>query len=436
MSLLDLNDDCLEKIFDRLPILELCSLVQTCSRMNRCGIRFFARKHKTVHFNTVAKNPTLGQARKFFRTFGSVIFDLRINLGYTHSTSIGSRIIDALIRHCTSLKALKIRSYSIPDNQDDITKMGLLFSNLIKLHLTEVFIDTCDGSIDNWDSYITPNGNIWDCFSNCRSLIDLTVKECFEFKRTIFESHFPKLQHLKYFLREGYLSYSVDGFFLRHKNLKSFSLQSKDEDYYISFVPVLTATCKNLEKLEFSLVSSGYSTGELAKHNTSLKSLARLQNLRELKVFFGNIINPTNGLSSLSDSLEVLDLSYSSYDHAELIQVVAQLRNLRIFRLHYCYGLGDINLISELKQLTELSLRYVEAERFDLITIVDGLTNLTKINFFVNDFKISKKTYLRLVNIVDCRPNAMNRVLTLRCPTAEEFDIRATVKHHSLPYKL
>lgn len=108
---------------------------------------------------------------------------------------------------------------------------------------------------------------------------------------------------------------------------------------------------------------------------------------------------------------------------SELISVVSQLRNLRKFRLHDTGGSIDINPIGELKQLTVLSLDLVQAKNnFDFLSIVDRLVNLMKLTFIVNKFKISEQTYVRLVEIVDLRLEARNRVLEISCPRAKDFN--------------
>lgn len=162
---------------------------------------------------------------------------------------------------------------------------------------------------------------------------------------------------------------------------------------------------------------------------TSL-GLESFSNLRELNIFYigENIKKLTEELPKLS-KLEVLDLAFASGE-SELIAAVSQLKKLRVLRLMDCGELNDINPVMELKELCELSIDFVKAKHFDLIKIVDRLVNLTKLSIFIVDCKIQKQTYRQLVNAVERRPVARNRVLELCCPFTDDFNdiLRPTVK--------
>lgn len=50
-SVLELNDDCLNNIFQMLPLSDLLSLAETCSRFKAVASTVFARKHRYIDLN-------------------------------------------------------------------------------------------------------------------------------------------------------------------------------------------------------------------------------------------------------------------------------------------------------------------------------------------------------------------------------------------------
>lgn len=379
--------------------------------------RIFKLKYKKLNFDNLRMNDTV-EARKVFRTFGPLICELKI------SNPTGT--MDAIIRYCTSLKSLILRSYAIPDNKEKIVGMGALFRKLYKLYMKNVGIEDSREELDNPINYLTPSGNSMDFFVNCNSLITFVVVESYDLERVLLSSRFPRLKHFRCDTESPNFSNEIEGFITNHKNLKTFCLENFENDDH---VPVLKAIadCKNLEVLELGFQRLTFTPSNEA--DTSLKNLQRLQCLTELTITFtgDQLTNLVKELPKLP-KLEVLDIKYAS-GIPELIPVVSQLKQLRIFRLHDCSTLPDINQISELSQLIELSFEYVETDNFDLIKIVRGLISLRKLIFIVNTFKISKTVYMGLVAVVECRP-ASHRALEIICPTTEDFNDlpQATVK--------
>lgn len=264
-SLLDLNDDCLYPIFDskHLPIMDLVAITQSCTRFKTIGNQIFARKHKICSFQNLSVK-VMAEAIRVLQTFGSLILELTINLS---SYSYPTGVMDAVSTYCTSLESLSLHSYNLPENQVNITEMGSLFRKLNKLHI----YDVCIENVESWellDGIVTPQGCLIDVFTNCNSLIDLKVVECYSFEHVVFSSTFPnpKLQHFQYFdmLDERP---NVGCFILRHKNLKSFDLESDDSIY--NYIPVLKTIviCEFLESLRLGLRSS------LVEKDTSLRSM-------------------------------------------------------------------------------------------------------------------------------------------------------------------
>lgn len=406
--LVDLNDDCLYDILKHVSIIDLCSLTESCCLLLEVGNEIFKRKHKIYDFSSMCIETV--EARRVFQTFGWLIIELEIDLS-SHSNA--ASIMDAVVENCTSLESLTLYTYAIPDGQDKITGMGLFFQKLKKLHLVDVKIKRKSKSWKEMqDGFITPNGNFLDLFTNCDSLTNLTVKDCYDFDIVLFSSTFPKLHHFEY---EGTMDSTIGCFALRHKNLKGFNVECYE---FMDHIPVLKSVVnfKYLERLRFGM------NPKLVHTDTSLKSLERLPYLRELRIHYvGDYTTKLiEVLPKLSSTLEILELQYC-YSNSELMSVVVQLKNLRFFRLCDSGEVNDINLIGELKHLAELHLDCLGTKALNPIPIVSRLQNLTKLTLFENEFEMSKQAYMRLVDIVGGRLKARNRVLEIYCRTANDF---------------
>lgn len=409
INLIDLNDDCLYSIFDLVSIVDLIALARSCNRLNVIGTRIFERKHKICDFSNMAVEHSV-VACGVFNTFGSFIADLRIDLSlYTFGAV---KIIDSMVQNCNVLKSLTIKSYTVPDNQDDITKLGMLFEKLEVLRLEYVYVEGFE-ELNEMDVIVTPNGNLLNLFTNCKSLIDFKILCSCNFKMAIFESGFPELQHFEYDIGEGYTDCKVTGFILRHRNLKSFSLNTRDIQNAAA-LKVIAANCKSLEKLKFET--------DAEPDDTALMCVEKLQQLTELKILWIRQ-NVTRLITKFRPkSLTVLNLQYIE-GGPELIPAISQIKTLRVLKLLETDPLYDLNPLGELKQLIELSILYMETTlKFDFIKLVERLVNLKKFKFITSGFTIGTTSYIRLVNVIKHRPEIENRYLELRCPTTNDFD--------------
>lgn len=300
------------EILKRVSIMDLCSITQTCSALCQVANKYFEHKHKICDFQSISVSETAA-ARRVFQTFGRFIVELKINLS-SNSCYNPTGVMDAVIENC-SLSSLSLEGYEVPDNQDKIIAMGLLFQKLKKLHIEEVSIE-CIGSNDGdgiQHGIITPKGNFMDLFTDCDSLTDLTVKECYDFERVIFLSKFPKLRNFE--CRGLDSTIECLYFALHHKNLRGLNLTSE----YYDHINILKSVpnFKYLELLRFQLESRN--SGD---NDTSLKSLERLPYLRELKIhivrkYIKNLIKILPKLSTL----EVLELEYVD-SSSDLMSVV------------------------------------------------------------------------------------------------------------------
>ncbi|KAG4068774.1 hypothetical protein HA402_002465 [Bradysia odoriphaga] len=420
-TILDLNDDCLYKIFNLtlVSLSDFYSLSQTCSRLNGIGSEIFQRKVKICdlrHITDRNSKIVIG----VLKAFRSVISELRLGMNAI-SNSNSSAILDTVIGDCTELKSLTIEGYKVPDNRNDIGKLGLLLKNLEKLHLEYVFIDDVDDSNAVVETASEPL--IRNVFTGCQSLISLKVVNCHQFNQAIFESSFPKLEKFDY--KSGAVDdyNNIRDFIMRHRNLKTFRLDTDDNDY----LKILAAGCKNLTNLKIRLDTKLYLHPLPYRRphpnmSDSLKSLANFQHLKELTIDCSGYDAATKlirVLPQLSQSLECFHVEYFS-GSLSLIPAVVQLKNLRIFRLHGHNGTVDISRMGELTELVELSFIDVEVKKVDLIKMVNSLVNLKKLKFYVNDFKITNELYAQLLHVLKQRKPDFQH-LEMYCCTAIDF---------------
>lgn len=213
---MDLHDEALLAIFQYVPANDLCIVAQTSVRLNAIAKEKFKRKLTIICNDATDTTAT----RKLLQCFGARLVKLNIDF---RSCKNASRIMDAVFRYCSSsLESLTLKSFEIPDQQETFNGLAKIFRNLHTLRMENVTIEGIGFS----DSIVTPkNGNVINCFVDCKHLINLTLVEGYDFRRAIFENWFPKLEHYSD-TTDGDMNAesSMQGFVLRHRNLKSLSV--------------------------------------------------------------------------------------------------------------------------------------------------------------------------------------------------------------------
>lgn len=428
-TLLDLNDDCLYAIFDlcRISMGDLCSLTRTCTRLKEIGTNIFNRRHnQTCDLRNIEEKTSVAVVASVMQLFGSRISTLHISL---QKCLHPSAIIDSINRHCNALIGLTIESYEVPDNEDAINGLGLLFQKLTKLHLKNVNIGLCLNGIQ----IKTANGTLINFFSKCLFLRKLRVEKSRTLERVIFESFFPKLENFAY---NSYISCNIEGFVLRHNSLKRFTFLMVHNTFnnFNCNLETFTIGCKDLEKFKFGFHTQTPNTTSMAR------CLARLQCLRLFKLESVTVANTIPKLVEvLPVMLEGLDLCDCRVDSA-LMPAILHLTNLRFLRLRGCKGSLGVDHIGQLTQLTGLSIGNANIDpmfdpRFDLIKTVNNSISLRKIKININGFEITESLYRQLIGVIENRTDVENRYLEIKCSNVEKDFVYSncrTVKIKSL----
>lgn len=136
LNILDLNDDCLLHIFNFLNCIDLSAVNQTCVRFQNVSSDVFRSKHTAVN-TTMLDTPgwsniktntlTLQQIRSLIVSFGSQIQKLQV-AAVSFKQDNRYRVLDLIVRSCTSLKSLYLTGFHI--------KVNLLISNLFVFFLS------------------------------------------------------------------------------------------------------------------------------------------------------------------------------------------------------------------------------------------------------------------------------------------------------------
>lgn len=388
--LLDVNDDCLYEIFSHksLSIMDLCSVAETCTRLKDVATIIFAKSYKTCQFNDLSLN-TIHEMRRMLLNFGSSITDLTIGPSYDFERQfdgMSARVLDLVIRCCSkSLESLRLKDYEISDHL--IGKLRPMFGKLKLLHIE--------------DGYI--NGDGKQLLASCKSLVELKVINLENDEiGMIFENKFPKLESFKYQKNyEDYEDYDLETFVSQHKGLKAFSMGNYQADCSTLF-PVLAKNCLDLEKL---IITGGHSSDSAHDYVTALKSLLALKKLAKLKIKCDkeNVTEFIQELPQLS-SLEFLELWHVQSD-AEFVLALSKLKNLKTLRLRGCNHLPNVISLANLEKLTELSIilpgsTTVVDIKIDVVGLVKRLPDLKKLVIGLHSFKVDRRMYLQLVNVV------------------------------------
>lgn len=222
-SILDVDDDCLYNIFDRLSVMDLCATAETCTRFRRIAREAFRRKYDSLRVNAGSSrhfmrhrelSPIAYKMLRMLKTFGSVMVDLKIIISRHRDHQ--NNVADILFANCTALESLSLQEYSVPDDPQRIAAMRSLFGKLKKLVLIQVNIGVRDESPDDGGRTITENGNVLNVFDECQSLCHLEVHQCEGFSnRLLFSSTFPSLEHFECIRT---ISSTIGNFVLQHRN--------------------------------------------------------------------------------------------------------------------------------------------------------------------------------------------------------------------------
>lgn len=262
IHLLDLNEDCLLKIFAKLDLIDLCSLAQTCTRFQWTLVQHLVPKGIRFHEidqaeNCLVRTYTPKEVNRIFKNFGSLLSEVSID----GLDDVGNIELNLLAQHCSDcLKRLLIRDNEL--SKDLTVKLKPIFVHLQSLVLD--FVTVPDDST---------------LFAGLDSLIELRV--CWvENCGAILHNVFPNLIKFKYekrrlsqTVRYPYYEQTLKAlttFISQHRVLKALDLNfACDRNAKVTLFQVICHSCNELRE-NCQLAMNGWMRSEDRVHHLNL----------------------------------------------------------------------------------------------------------------------------------------------------------------------
>lgn len=162
LKFLDMDDDCIEAICNRLALDDLCSFSQTCKRVYNLTNRYFNRTYKNHRLEIVNKSsgPRVNTNECYAKCFPSSIRNIRITSEYWNLNPIN---LFTFLRFncCENLNELEFDTINFSGNQSYGDQIQLQLA-----HLTTISFINCT-TFDIYDGFLR----------HCQQLEHLLVKE-------------------------------------------------------------------------------------------------------------------------------------------------------------------------------------------------------------------------------------------------------------------
>lgn len=357
-SLHFLTDDCLQKLFQRLDVENLCQMTNVCKRFKVIAERAFSECHKKFVFKGQScRNSVL---RRVLCKFGHLIASIDASEAYFAARE--KLDVSAIVKCCSN----NLEKLILKDTTIDSDMVKPLFARLKHLDLAE-----CEFT-----------GNKNDLFTNCPNL------EFFGFEPDMFGDgldldrdrsigfvvrQFPKLESV-YFDCSYTAFWSFFALLEINPQLKTLEIVAPAEDIYIDAVVQYT---KNVESLA---IHPGFmsNTPEIQTRKVFLQ-LSKLKKLQHLYIeagaeVYSKLAAPLidafakNGVSI--DHLNLCEFSISS----KAIKGILKLKMMKVLSLNKVGHVTDADLVplfTELPMLENVQL-YFGSKAKTPITL-DGL---------------------------------------------------------------
>lgn len=344
VQMLDLNDDCLIDVFSYLNFNDLVSVNQTCIRFQPLSEHVFRKKHTAINLtdtpiddysNVDESSFTLLQIRNLFVSFGPQIQKLKV-ASNSFKQENRYRVLDLLIRSCTSLRVLCLTGFYIKESLYKINTT--FFSHLEDLSLT--LCEVCD--------------SIKRVFSQCHELRKLTIQSDSNLTGSCIAISFPRLESMKLVMNSDIETRHLNTFIKLNLQLTSLKIIHCRNCIFDDIFPKIATFLPNLEVLNIEIEF-------FHDFNHNIMHLLQLNHLRELQ------------------------LNCSRYSVSAFVEALAAKQQIEV--LHLSDGLLNDNLIDAItkcKKLTSLKLCSMPNvhNRF--------LSELARNLPLLNDFHVSK----------------------------------------------
>lgn len=348
-NVLDLDDDCIQEIFDYLNVMDLSSVAAACQRFKENAQKRFAVNHKSLHFLEISTLDANGMVR-FMQSFGPFIEKLEVCL-YFLPNPIQIGFSELLLCHFTALKELTLHYFTLDGNF--LEKLKPLFGRLTKLRLYKCEVSNAFSEV----------------LASCKELTKIKIIESCVGHSIWPPVHLPKLGSISNLGVYSPHASNLPKFWECNPQLKKIELQfegaSTDDQYF----PAI-ANYVSIEKLVLSVPSDYWDDLERAYINLDgyIPLLNQLSAMKKLKIFASiethqfippdSIAKLLRGLVSAKVPLEHLKLETRVFDRA-IATAILDLRTLKTLCLITNENIPHLLQICE--KLDELSDLRVES---------------------------------------------------------------------------
>lgn len=403
-NLIQLNADCLLKIFEYLNVIELAKIADTNISLRQLAKYQFYLKYGSLNFDNLKMNRsiTLQEVTKIFRNFGNSISSLELSI---HSFVIGSdqQILSLIGKYCkpSTLKKLVLTEIRIPNRE--MKKLGPLFGELEHLSLIKCDCDIQFNPIDGYTRLKT---------------LELNLHFTDHFMNRI---NFPQLEYFYLYQCDWVSSLQRSnflGFVLNHPNLKTLSIRNGYTKMHI-----LEAIGKNMKKLEHFTYDCHIQDMLSSKQNfeAALQPLGSMKSLKTLALHCH--CSPIENLfeSFIANNIEIESLHLKDIRLSEdTVQNLKKLKTIKILKFQKIRSQNVDTFISIAKDLPYLNEFHLELDDstipiIALKTLLSRANELTilKIDSFNPNNNIDAQLYLDMVDIVKKRSNSKRLEIVL-----------------------
>lgn len=103
-ELIDLNEQCMLEVLQRLKLSGLCSMAEVCVYLREVAQKFFAIKHRKVSLTSLADTPdgkySVFKVRQLLYNFGHLISSLTIDFGQIEDRDDVCKVLTMVRKYC------------------------------------------------------------------------------------------------------------------------------------------------------------------------------------------------------------------------------------------------------------------------------------------------------------------------------------------------
>lgn len=379
LQLVDVNDDCVEKIFIFLSFDDLLNIADSCKRLKSAADLAFVRKYRSrcVNFfiqHTHRNGPVPLNNRmhisdfrtslRLLRCFGHLFHSIHIQWSYVPAKK-SNKLIHYVNKYCCeSLIKLQFR---------EISKLALEneFQNV-----ETVIFDRC--------SFDGASMDIAKCFPKLRNLT-LSYINGFVNGKTL-TIHIKHLKCLSIFVVNERDRFALEDFLAMIKLNPQLRTLKFHNDFSMRFLDEISKNLNSLERIEFNFFPDSF---KLLDDKDSIN----FRNLKHLKIdYFGYKAAPMPKIPFTSQRLESVVLSFCNYqlndDFVAFLQKHSTITLLKIDlanRTHISNRDIMVNIAKSLPELREAIFSLLEFSLEEVIVFLNACKTLNKFYFVLSD---------------------------------------------------